>query len=225
MLTFPAFGTCRELSAAPRGSLTARRAAAVIALIYLLTAGAERRGMWHSLPLWGPYGKHLSPFAAAGQAREGKTFINSLVTSNFSYQAPAASNGAGDTARGPEHGQCPGVAVRHHRAEEGPRQAWVLRDAAHAPAPLQPLHGPTHHPVPSPCRRGQGAGRGWHGCRPPALSCPGAEVLRAQGMVPRGCSFSSAEQSLVRAGERRQHPVPGTVMAGGLRPSPSSGAT
>lgn len=63
-LTFPAFGTCQELSAAPCGSLTARRAAAVIALIYLLTAGAEGRRMWHPLPLWGPYGNHLSSFAA-----------------------------------------------------------------------------------------------------------------------------------------------------------------
>lgn len=132
MLTFPAFGTRRELSAAPCGSLTARRAAAVIALIYLLTAGAEGRGMWHSLPLWGPYGNHLSPFAAAGQAGEGKTFINSLVTLNFSNQAPATSNMASDTARGPEGNQSPGATAGCKGgagAEQGRVRGGVSADA------------------------------------------------------------------------------------------------
>lgn len=147
-LTFPASGTRRELSAAPRGSLKARRAAAVIALIYLLTAGAEGRGMWHSLPLWEPYGTHLSPFAAAGQG-EAAAPVNSLLTLNFSHHPllqERRGHGAGGLGRGPGR---------------GPQSTAPTGHSTHLPFPT---HGPswqryssTQCPRPSPPRTGQGA--------------------------------------------------------------------
>lgn len=140
-LTFPAIGTRRELSAAPRGSLKARQAAAVIALIYLLTAGAEGRGMWHSLPLWEPYGTHLSPFAAAGRG-EVAAPINSLLTLSFSHH-PLLQERWGQSTGG------------QGRGPQGAAPTSPCLCMAHpgsvTPAPSTPC------PCPSPCRTGQGA--------------------------------------------------------------------
>lgn len=147
-LTFPASGTHRELSAAPRGSLKARRAAAVIALIYLLTAGAEGRGMWHSLPLWEPYGTHLSPFAAAGQGGAAAP-VNALLTVNFSHHLllqEGWGHGTGGLGRGP--GRDPqGTAPTGHSTH--------LPFPTHSPSWQR--YSSTQCPRPSPHGTGQGA--------------------------------------------------------------------